>query len=96
MKLPYKRCINWNKEFLKEVKKEGAKNEEYEEALKSPGKEDEKTESILHQEDGVLYRKLNLWVPCGLRDSVLQSEHDSKVAGHIGQVKTKELIRQNF
>jgi hypothetical protein len=65
-KLPYKRWINWNKEFLEEVKEEGAKDEEYLEALQSLGKEDEKTESTLHQEGGVLYRKLKLWVPCGL------------------------------
>jgi hypothetical protein len=44
----------------------------------------------------VLYRKPKLWVPCGLRDSVLQSKHDSKVAGHMGQDETKELIRRNF
>jgi hypothetical protein len=83
-KLRYKKWINWNKEFLEEVKEEGAKDKEYLEALQSLGKEDEKTESTLHQEEGVLYRKLKLWVPCGLRDSVLQSEYDSKVAGHMG------------
>jgi hypothetical protein len=45
-------------------KKEEAKDEEYLEALQSLGKEDEQTESTLHQEEGVLYRKLKLWVPC--------------------------------
>jgi hypothetical protein len=95
-KLPYKRWINWNKVFLEEVKEEGAKDEEYLEAIQSLGKEDEKTESTLHQEAGVLYRKLKLWVPCGLRDSLLHSEHDSKVAGHMVQDKMKELIRRNF
>jgi hypothetical protein len=53
-------------------------------------------ESTLNQEEEVLYRKLKLWVPCGLRDSVLQRDYDSKVAGYIGQDKMKELIRQNF
>jgi hypothetical protein len=84
MKLPYKRWINWNKEFLDKVIKEGAKDEEYLKALQSLGKEDEKMESTLHYEDGVLYRKVKLWVPCGLRDGVLRSEHDSKVAGNMG------------
>jgi hypothetical protein len=28
-KLPYKRWINWNKEFLEEIKEEGAKDEDY-------------------------------------------------------------------
>jgi hypothetical protein len=31
-KLPYTRWINWNKEFVEEVKEEGAKDEEYLEA----------------------------------------------------------------
>jgi hypothetical protein len=42
MKLPYKRWIHWNEEFLEEVKNEGAKDEEYLEALQSLFKEDEK------------------------------------------------------
>jgi hypothetical protein len=56
----------------------------YLEALQSLGREDQKTESTLHQEEGVQYKKLKLWVPCSLRDSVLQSEQDSKVASHMG------------
>jgi hypothetical protein len=94
-KLPYKRWINWNKEFLEEVKTEGTKDEQYLEALQSLGKEDDKMESSVHQDEGVLYRKLKLWVPCDLRDSLLHSEPDLKVAGHIGQDKMMELIRQN-
>jgi hypothetical protein len=53
-------------------------------------------ESTLHQEEGVIYRKLKLWVLCSLRDSVLQSKHESTVAGYMGKDKMKELIRQNF
>jgi hypothetical protein len=83
-KLPYKRWINWNKDFLEEVKEEGAKDKEYLEALQSLGKDNEKTESTLHQEEGVIYRNVNPLIPCGLRDRVLQSEHDSKVSGHMG------------
>jgi len=48
------------------------------------------------KEDGVLYRKDLLWVPQGLIQWVLESKHDTKVAGHMGQDKTIELIRRNF
>jgi hypothetical protein len=39
-----------------------------------------------------------LWVPedKNLIRQVLESEHDTKAAGHMGQDKTIELIRQNF
>jgi hypothetical protein len=50
---------------------EGVKDLGYLEALQSLGKEHEKTESTVHHEEGVLYRKLTLWVPCRLGDSVL-------------------------
>jgi hypothetical protein len=55
-KLLYKRWINCNKEFL-EVKVEGAKDEEYLDALQQLDKEDNKMASILYQEEGGLYRK---------------------------------------
>jgi len=31
-----------------------------------------------------------------LRKMILQEEHDSKVAGHMGQEKTIELVQRNF
>jgi hypothetical protein len=95
-KLPYKRWINWNKEFLEEVKKEGAKDEEYLEALQSLGKEDRKNSEHLTSRRRGAIQKVKLWVPCGLRDSVLQSEHDSKVAGHMDEDTMKELISAKF
>jgi len=39
-----------------------------------------------------MYRKDMLWVPKGLVQRVMKSEHDTKVAGHMGQDKTIELI----
>jgi hypothetical protein len=44
-------------------------------------------------EDGILYQKMKLWIPKDLIAMVLESEHDSKIAGHFGQDKTIELIR---
>jgi hypothetical protein len=53
---------------------------------------------ILGIEDGLLYRKGMLWIPEdeGLKKKILESEYDTKVAGHMGQDKTIKLIRQNF
>jgi transposase InsO family protein len=83
--------IRWSQEFLAAVKKAGTSDTRYQQALTS-GNE------LLEIEDGVLYRKKKLWVPEDpeLIVAILQSEHDSKIAGHMGQDKTIELIRRNF
>jgi hypothetical protein len=49
-------------------------------------------------EDEVLWYKGRIWVPdsVDLRKMILQDEHDSKVAGHMGQEKIIELVRRNF
>jgi hypothetical protein len=57
-----------------------------------------RSEKILGIKDGLLYRKGMLWIPEdeGLKRKELASEHDTKVAGHMGQDKTIELVRRNF
>jgi len=40
--------------------------------------------------------KNRIYVPEGLRQQVIQSEHDSKVAGHFGRERTMELLSRNF
>ena len=47
-------------------------------------------------QDQLLYRKGKLWVPGKCIQQVMESEHDTRVAGHMGQDKTIELIRRNF
>jgi len=37
-----------------------------------------------------------LWVPEGLVQKILESKHDTRIAGHMGQDKMIELIRRNF
>jgi hypothetical protein len=64
--------------------------------MKSLEKHEENIYDTLSQEEGVLYQRARLWVASCLKTSVLESEYDSKVAGHMGQDKTKELIRRNF
>jgi len=49
-------------------------------------------------QDELLYRKNMLGIQNDeeLIQAILESEHDTKVAGHMGQDKTIELIWQNF
>jgi hypothetical protein len=56
------------------------------------------TDGILELKDGCVYRKGMLWIPNNktLVCQILESEHDTKIAGHMGQDKTIELIRRNF
>jgi len=53
---------------------------------------------LLDMDQGMVYRKGLLWVPneINIIKTILESEHDTKVAGHMGQDKTIELIRRNF
>jgi len=46
--------------------------------------------------DDVLCWKNRLYVPKGLRRRIMDSEHDSKVAGHFGRERTMELLARNF
>jgi hypothetical protein len=81
--------VQWSKEFLKMVREAGRADKDYREAAKQ-------AKEPLMVEDSILYQKMKLWVPKDLRATVLESEHDSKIAGHFGQDKTIELIRRNF
>jgi hypothetical protein len=91
-----KRWRQWDKEFLRRVRDEGLKDQDYVKVMDSLRGGNKRADEILHEEDGILFRWLRLWIPSSLRDDVLVSEHDSKVAGHMGQDKMKELIRLNF
>jgi len=54
---------------------------------------DRKARSMLEIRDELLYRKSMLWVPEELVKEILESEHDTKMAGHMDQDKTINLIR---
>ena len=48
-------------------------------------------------QNGLLYRNGLRWITGEeVIHTIVESEHDTKVAGHMGQDKTIELIRQNF
>jgi len=93
----------WNTQFMEEVRNEGKKDPAYQQvwkeaeaALLEEQQMDRKARSKLEIRDELLYRKSMLWVPGELVQGILKSEHDTKVAGHMGQDKTIELIRRNF
>ena len=46
----------------------------------------------------MLFRKGKVWIPSDplLRKLILESEHDSRVAGHMGMDKTMEFVDRNF
>jgi len=53
---------------------------------------------MLSLQQGMLYREGLLWLPndTNIIKTVLESEHDSKIAGHMGRDKTIEIFRRNF
>ena len=91
----------WAEEFLASVRKEGKKDEAYEQARKQKAAtedtspKDRKAKEASCKND-LLYRRNRLWVPKGLVQTIMESEHDTKVARHMGQDKTIELIRRNL
>jgi len=91
----------WTKEFLADVREEGKKDEAYEQEREQEVTSEEpslKNRRVkeLSCEDNLLYRRNLLWIPKGLLQKIMESEHNTKVGGHMGQDKTIELIRRNF
>ena len=84
----------WAEAFVTSIKEQSRKDSEYQRAWKT-AREDPAPSSLEVKEE-LLYRKGRLWVPETLRDDILRTEHDTKIAGHMGQDKTVELIRWNF
>jgi hypothetical protein len=76
-----KRWRQWDKEFLRRVRDEGLKDQDYVKVMDSLRGGNKYADEILHEEDEILFRRLRLWIPLSLRDDVLVSEHDSKVTG---------------
>ena len=90
----------WSEKFLEEIRSEAGKDAAYQKAKKEAEPEtltpkDQKAREV-ERKNGLLYRRKLLWVPNDMVQRVMESEHDTKVAGHMGQDKTIELIRGNF
>jgi hypothetical protein len=64
LKLHRKSSTKWDIKPLDRVRTKGEKDEVYREELENLKETYAETkQDILHQEDGILYRKLKLWVP---------------------------------
>jgi hypothetical protein len=77
--------VRFSSEFLDKIRQATANDEEY--ATMKTKCAAQNTESIAPHytlDDDVLYYKHRLVVPAALRKTVLEAEHDSKVAGHWG------------
>jgi len=104
-------AIRWSEDFLTLVKEAAKDDMKYCKAIALAAQDGRtridgrtrmdgraRTDGILEIQEGCMYRKEKLWVPegKGLRQGILELEHDTKVAGYMGQDKTIELIRRNF
>jgi hypothetical protein len=69
---------------LEKVRSKGEKDEKYKTKLNHLLENEEQEQTIQHQEEGILYRKLKLWILLGLRLDICKKKHDSKVAAHMG------------
>jgi len=80
----------------KEVIFQDAKlNDEYMQLCKEVSKGENIDANYTIQEE-LLAWKGRIYIPKAMRKKVMQSEHNSKVAGHFGKDRTLELISQNF
>jgi len=84
----------WNPAFLEEIGKLVKEDPQYQEAKEAAREEPAPKEMKI--QGNLLYRKEKLWIPAAAVQRVMESEHDTRVAGHMGQDKTIELIRRNF
>ena len=87
--------------ILGERQRRRKKDEAYEQARKREAATEDlwlkdRSAKEVSCENDLLYRWNWLWVPKGLVQRIMESEHDTKVAGHMGQDKTIELIQRNF
>ena len=48
------------------------------------------------ESNDILYFRGRLYIPKPIILTILESEHNSKVAGHFGQEKMIKLVRQIF
>ena len=94
--------IQWRKDFLEEVRSTAYSDEQYKSGFRSLSANLSDSDYIkasehLTVENGdILNYRGRLYIPKPMINTILESEHDSKVAGHFGQDKSIVLIRRNF
>src|SRR5690606_9303085 len=90
----------FDQEFLREIHAARIEDKTWKEAYKALTQDPISKVPVhltIDKENKVLLWKQRLYIPDNdaLRVKILESEHDSRVAGHFGQDKTVELIRRN-
>jgi hypothetical protein len=84
--------------FLELLRQAGEKDPEWRATRDAVLRKDENVAEEFEVKDGLLYYE-NRWVipdDSALKLRILRENHDSKVAGHFGQFKTSERMKQNF
>ena len=82
--------IQWRKDFLEEVRSTAQSDEQYKSGLRSlsanPSDSDyiKPSEHLTVQNGDILHYQGRLYIPKPMITTILESEHDSKVAGHFG------------
>ena len=84
--------------FHEALMKAADSNQTYLATLKAPLKGDSKVETNFSIEKDLLLYKSRWYIPTdeGLRPTIMEAEHDSKIAGHFGTYKTIGRVRANF
>jgi len=73
-------------------------DETYLATLKAPLKGDNEVDTTFSIEKDLLLYKNRWYIPKdeGLRRTIMEAEHDSKIAGHFGTYKTIGRVRASF
>ena len=84
-------------EIVSEAKSDSIWQELYDKAAEDGALEGRITALVTYK-NGMLFRKGKVWIPSdpSLRKLIMESDHHSCVAGHIGMDKTMELVNRNF
>ena len=94
--------IQWRQDLLEEVHDAARQDQQYQSGLRplsaNPDSSDyiKPSKHLTVESTDILHYRGRLYVPKPMICFILESEHDSKVAGHFGQEKTIALVRQNF
>lgn len=91
-------AVKFGEEFLEKVRAAGQQDDEWKRVFESLSKGEETADEKVELKEQVLWREGLLWIPKSeeLRRSVLENEHDSRIAGHFGRDKTLEKVSRNF
>ena len=95
---PVVKVSKWlEEEIVSKAKSDSIWQELYDKAAKD-GTLEGRITTLVTYKDGMLFRKGKVWIPSdpSLRKLIMESEHDKRVAGHMGMDKTMDLVDRNF